>query len=127
MRERSEHNYAVTPGGVLLLEKMLGIVFIYEPKYGEWETFTEGQRERFTAEQNTIYCPHCGSFYHKDNPYEDIAANFPYEDALTCPDENHTLEYDRPCDNCGKSYHLSVDATVELHFTTICETEAANS
>ncbi|MDR2044873.1 MAG: hypothetical protein LBQ15_11045 [Clostridium sp.] len=123
MRERCEGSYTVTPDGIHFLEDVLGIRFIHEPKQEEWQTLPQERREHFTAMQSTIYCPHCGTFFHDDNPYEDIAAEFGYEDALCRPEKNATLEYDRTCKECGKRYHLSVDATVELHFTTTCETE----
>jgi hypothetical protein len=121
MCERSEGRYSVTPDGVRFLEEILGIKFIYEPKGNEWQTLQQEQREHFTQDQGAIYCPHCGSFFHDDNPYDNIAAEFDYMDALMRPDENATLEYDRTCDECGRRYHLSVDASVKLYFTTTCE------
>jgi hypothetical protein len=122
MQLKSSDSYGVTASGKQFLEDVLGIEFVREPKHDEWQTLSQEQREEFTLWQDTIYCPHCGSFFHDDNPYEDIAAEFDYEDALSRPDDNATLEYDRTCKECGNRYHLSVDATIELYFTTTCET-----
>jgi hypothetical protein len=123
MRQYDENYFMVTKDGEKFIEEILGIVFMYEPKVEEWRTLSQKRREAFTSAQDKIYCPHCGNTYHSDNPYEEIVANFDFEDACVRYEENATLDYDRTCDNCGKSYHLEVDAIVELYYTTTCETE----